>query len=319
MIEKSYPFPDFLIWETYRFAIQAIGPIKLPVYKGGTFRGGMLTIFRRIVCAAPHQRCRSCLLSSRCLYAQLFETRLPDDHPDARKYKKPPRPYVLNPPITERRFFEKNDILEFSLILFGQARNALPYFIYTFKELGKAGLGSSRGKFDLLRVDRTTNGRPLRIYDMETQTISSAPENETEMMISIPADDLVNLEFQTPLRIKADKSLVTRLTFPVFFENLCRRISLMTGIYGDPARLPDLAALEKKAAEVITIQNGLRWYDWDRYSGRQKTRMQFGGLVGGIGFEGDLDPFMPLIAVGEQINIGQLTTFGLGKYQIKSR
>jgi len=60
----------------------------------------------------------------------------------------------------------------------------------------------------------------------------------------------------------------------------------------------------------------LRWYEWERYSGRQETRIKMGGFVGDITFEGFIEPFMPLIKTGELLHVGKGTAFGLGKYRI---
>jgi CRISPR/Cas system endoribonuclease Cas6 (RAMP superfamily) len=61
----------------------------------------------------------------------------------------------------------------------------------------------------------------------------------------------------------------------------------------------------------------LRRYDWERYSSRQEQRINMGGFVGEITFEGDLRPFMPLIEAGEVLHVGKGTAFGLGRYEVE--
>lgn len=41
-----------------------------------------------------------------------------------------------------------------------------------------------------------------------------------------------------------------------------------------------------------------------------------GGFVGEIIFEGEIEPFMPLLKAGEILHVGKGTSFGLGKYRI---
>ena len=53
-----------------------------------------------------------------------------------------------------------------------------------------------------------------------------------------------------------------------------------------------------------------------RYSARQKSLMKLGGLRGDITFRGDLGPFIPYLSIGEMVNAGQGTSFGLGRYKI---
>jgi len=42
-------------------------------------------------------------------------------------------------------------------------------------------------------------------------------------------------------------------------------------------------------------------------------------LLGRITFTGDLGPFMPYLRWGEAVNIGQATTFGLGRFHLEPR
>ncbi len=70
------------------------------------------------------------------------------------------------------------------------------------------------------------------------------------------------------------------------------------------------------AKGVAIKESTLKWYDWERYSTRQDTRMKMGGFVGEITFEGNIEPFMPLLKAGEILHVGKGTSFGLGKYEI---
>jgi CRISPR/Cas system endoribonuclease Cas6 (RAMP superfamily) len=78
----------------------------------------------------------------------------------------------------------------------------------------------------------------------------------------------------------------------------------------------DFGGIIHEAEAVRTVQNDLRWVDWERYSARQDSRMKLGGFTGTVTFEGELDPFISLFQIGEHLHIGKATSFGLGKYQI---
>ncbi|HDZ02552.1 MAG TPA: CRISPR system precrRNA processing endoribonuclease RAMP protein Cas6 [Nitrospirae bacterium] len=65
----------------------------------------------------------------------------------------------------------------------------------------------------------------------------------------------------------------------------------------------------------LNYYRNLKWYDWERYSARQETKMKMGGFVGEITFEGDIEPFMPILKAGEVLHVGKGTGFGLGKYK----
>jgi hypothetical protein len=44
-----------------------------------------------------------------------------------------------------------------------------------------------------------------------------------------------------------------------------------------------------------------------------------GGFVEEIAFEGNIEPFVPLINASEVLHVGKGTGFGLGKYEIKTQ
>ncbi len=304
-------------FERFRFTIKVASLMVLPPYKGAVFRGAFGNAFRRIVCAVPRGDCATCLLRLKCLYVAFFEPPPPANYPDAAKFSTAPAPYVLNPPLTNRQAFHPGDLLDFEMVLIGPAIEALPYFIYAFTELGRMGLGAKRGKYDLVKVDLLRCEKATRIYDGSTQMLTAYPPNT--WIESQPEENGVSsltLHFLTPLRLKVKGDLVTNLTFPLFFERLSQRLTLLSSFYNFPTAPPDFSPLLTLARSIDVTNDELHWYDWERYSARQKDTMKFGGLKGRIAFSGRLGPFMPYVRVGRQVNVGQSTTFGLGRYNI---
>ncbi|GJQ24872.1 hypothetical protein BIY37_02085 [Candidatus Brocadia sapporoensis] len=137
----------------FRFTVCARGQIRFPAYKGSAFRGGFGYAFKRVVCVIKGKTCDDCLLKQKCIYSYIFETPPPEDAEILRLYPKVPHPFVIEPPVTQKQSFAPDEIFTFHLILIGQAIDYLPYFIYTFTELGKQGIGQGRGKYDVLQVE----------------------------------------------------------------------------------------------------------------------------------------------------------------------
>ncbi len=223
----------------------------------------------------------------------------------------------INPPLTNRQAFHPNDTLDFELVLIGRAIEALPYFVYTFVEIGRRGLGKERAKYDISRIDLLRGENIIQIYDGETQTISAYPSKSKKG--SRPEKVAINgitLHFLTPLRLKVKGHLLTQLTFFILFERLAQRIELLAAFYGNNGPLPDLTDLKEQSNEIRVTSDKLHWYDWERYSASQKSLIKLGGLKGKIRFEGDLGPFIPYLRLGEHVNVGQGTSFGLGRYDV---
>jgi hypothetical protein len=247
----------------------------------------------------------------------VFEPRPPPDYPAAAKFTSAPAPFVLNPPLSNRQVFHPEEMLHFDLVLFGRIIDALPYFIFTFTEIGRRGLGDERGKFILERVDLVEGQTASQVYDGHSQTLSAYTIGaESEGDLEDYQASQLTLKLLTPLRLKLNGKLLTQLSFPLLFERLIQRLTLLISFYGSNGSLSDLASLYPKAKQIQVISDNTHWYDWKRYSQRQKAEMNLGGLKGEITFAGDLSPFMPWLKFGEQVNVGQGTSFGLGKYKI---
>jgi hypothetical protein len=246
-----------------------------------------------------------------------METPIPEDHPDSRKYKNAPHPYIIIPPLTRRQCFEIGEAIFFDVVLIGKASEYLPYFIYAFTEMGRLGIGKGKGNFDLISV------QTLDLKGSETEIF-----NGTKLLTSLEnridcksfrdekfQGEEITLSFETPVRIKVNERLSSDIPFELLIRRLSERVFLLAHFHCG-AELADFGKFAEGSEKVQIMKNKLRWQDWERYSSRQQTRMKFGGWIGEITYQGDFQRFLPLLRLGEHIHVGKVTTFGLGKYRI---
>lgn len=85
--------------------------------------------------------CRDCLLKDKCIYCYIFESSPSLDAQKLKKIAEIPRPFVIEPPIEAKNVYHRGETVAFNLVLIGKAVEYLPYFIFTFKELGNIGIG----------------------------------------------------------------------------------------------------------------------------------------------------------------------------------
>jgi hypothetical protein len=322
MPDKEEP-PPFLTFARFRLYLRVQTLMVLPPYKGAVFRGAFGSSLRRLVCVAQQPDCRPCLLHERCLYVALFEPPPPPGFAEAGKFQQAPRPYVLNPPLTNRQAFHPGDTLSFDFTLIGPAIEALPYFVYIFDKIGCRGLGPERGKFEIIKVDILKNAQSRTIFDGLSRSFNVfTPEAGPASEASDMQVESITLNFVTPLRLKEKGRLVTWLTFPFFMKRLMERLHLLASFYGkqrgnSPANLspPPMNSLEllPLAKNVTFRDQGLHWYDWGRKSQRQQTTISLGGIKGICTLRGPITPFLPYLRLAEHVNVGQGTSFGLGK------
>ncbi|MBU2054649.1 MAG: CRISPR system precrRNA processing endoribonuclease RAMP protein Cas6 [Proteobacteria bacterium] len=321
----------------FELSIQAIDPIILPPYKGSTLRGGFGNAFKKVVCALKEKECTVCILKEKCIYSYVFETPPPAGARVMRKYPSVPHPFVIEPPPERKMGYTPGHEITFGLTLIGKAVDYLPYFIYTFEELGNIGIGKGRGKYQLKTVSqkkvhplpnahcraRPSEENDVRIYASETRKLAPfSPENLT-LNIEPHGDNdaqasILTLNFLSPTRIYYSDRLTRDLEFHVLIRQLLRRISMPAYFHCDIDTAQwDFKGCIEKAKEISTKKVNLKWYTWQRYSARQDQRIDMDGFVGDITFEGDLAPFVSLLKAGEVLHVGKGTTFGLGRYEMR--
>ncbi len=214
--------------------------------------------------------------------------------------------------------------------MIGKANDYLPYFVYTFMEMGKLGIGKDRGKFKLIKVSACQDdGSLTEIFNINDGILKSV-NNKIDLKFFTSHSSLftshLTLFFNTPVRIKDEGDLLsTDIPFSLLIKRLYERAVLLSYYhcqgemqenFNNPLLRGGRGCVIEGTDDVRIKENNLRWHDWERYSNR-KGRMKLGGLVGSITYEGNIDSFLPLLRIGEYIHVGKAATFGLGRYRVK--
>lgn len=322
--------PSVLIWPRelqpfrltrLRLRLKAKETLRLPAYKGSVLRGGFGEVFRRIACPSANRDFANCLLGYLCPYHYIFETPPPTDSVVLGKIPTAPQPFILEPPLDTKRIYEQGEELVFGLVLIGKALDYFPYFIYTFDELGRIGLGSRSGCYTLESVDELEMGGAFtQIYDgsrrMLVNPVCSLSLSQLPTLSSSLSRSQLSVSFLTPTRLKHENRLMVDCEFHVLFRNLVRRIALLNYFHCGGAFLSERREFIEQARAVETVSSSLDWIDHERYSSRQQRWTPIGGFVGQVTYRGDFTPFLPYLRLGEYTHVGKGATFGLGAYSV---
>jgi CRISPR/Cas system endoribonuclease Cas6 (RAMP superfamily) len=300
---------------TYRFYFKTQNEICLPVFAGSAWRGALGHSLKRIVCVVRNMPCNLCLLKNACAYSIVFETPTPSNSEKMRKYKTAPHPFVIH--------FSSDRSLSFTeyqldVILFGHGQRYLPYIIHALKIAGEQGIGGHRQVFHLEKVDDINQyGEAEVLYELET------------LKQQLPAQDIViptmpnkiKFLFHTPLRLSHDNKNVSdeEFNFGIFFNTLLRRQSMISYFYTDTPLEINFAELTTKARTIEFSSIQMEWFDWTRYSSRQETEINMGGLVGTVELcMNDLEDYWPYLWLGQWTHVGKGTSMGMGAYTIET-
>jgi len=302
-----------LYFSSVSFKIIPKEKLKLPEFNSATLRGGFGYSFKKIACIMKDKReCKDCILKENCPYFKLFESKNLEE-----KYKieEIPKPFVIEPPQMQKKYYNGGESLIFNLILFGEAMKYFPYFFLSFIKLGEIGLGKLKTKF---KIDKVREDFPNKkeIYNSKEENLKSLEAKE-KIIFNKKGVKKVKLIFITPAKIKHNGKLLKKLDFPVLIETILRRAYLLSKFWCGYDGVYDIKGIIEKSKEIKTEIEDLRWHDFERFSTRQKRYLKFGGILGEINFEGNLKEFLPILKIGSIIHIGKNTSFGLGKYMLK--
>lgn len=300
----------------YRFEAEALAPISLPAYPGSVWRGLLGSSLRRTACVSSQSACSGCLLQRACPYFVFFKTA----EDESGHGTDTSHPFVLDAFTGGSTSVAPGEPLGVGMTLIGDANRYLPHLVHAMNSAGASGIGRGRGRYRLVRVlqEATLSRADWNPIYTEGDRVLSPFEPGPVPLPDCPTEARVQLV--TPLRIKRRGRFVGPREFVAadFLRNLCRRLDRLAeefgGIEGRFYRLhrEGLARLPPGEADV-------RWLDWTRYSARQGTRMQLGGLVGTLTLpQAAVVDMWPLLWLGQWVHVGKATTFGLGAYRLFS-
>ena len=302
---------DYLAVE---FVCRTLSCAQFPPYMGSMLRGGLGTQLRRAVCLVKNKECQDCMLAGSCIFPKLF---IAGKAPDQFFYAPQlPPPYCLEPPKLAELDLPSGTQFTFGLKLFSYAVQYLPYFIYAISLAGQKGLGrgvnQGFGKYTI--EDVRQNG--VSVYDAAKDRLFGARTETLEkpMLGCDTTPKTVTVDLMTPLRCKQSNHLAKDLPFDLLLRLIIRRLRGLYALDGHTLRLPpeEFDTLSKTAQGIETKENSLTWRDWHRYSGRQNTGMQLGGLVGTIRYHGPTAAFSEYLDFASRVHLGKQTSFGLG-------
>ncbi|MBF0425737.1 MAG: CRISPR system precrRNA processing endoribonuclease RAMP protein Cas6 [Magnetococcales bacterium] len=311
------PFPPLPL-ARYRFDWEVVTPLRLPEYAGSALRGVFGAALRRVVCLTGADDCAGCSVLAGCPWAQVFEPPPPPPGHPVQNFARIPVPYIVEPPLSGQRHYAPGASLTFGMVLIGQALGHLPLIILAWQRALARGLGSAeRGTAILQRVCQLCpDGTELTIY---TPTTGSILEHQTRVIPrpTPPGLERMALHFVTPLRLQRQGKPLGpgRLTPRDFLITLARRVALLSEFHAGIILPLDFGELARQAT-TLSCHGTLRWRDWTRWSGRQQQEMTLGGITGRWTLRGDLQPFWPLLDLGQWLHVGKNTVFGLGGYRM---
>ena len=198
------------------------------------------------------------------------------------------------------------------MVFFGDAVLSAHVLLLALREAGKDGILQSRIPFQVEEVHlngKDWEGDPVKLKELSLQGKFWRYNDEDEESVEECRITLV-----TPMRLKVKGKYASQFQGEDLMRSACERLFALCRLYGQTGD-GDSEPLDFSMVQIK--RQDLKWLDYSRWSGRQKTTMKLGGVVGEIEMKGLSEPSLVSLMKGVEIaGLGKNTSFGLGEVKI---
>ena len=290
--------------------LKATQTVAWPHFSGSTLRGAFGRALRRAACITGQEKCTGCPLRNSCAYGVVFDPAAPAQplHPSFRDGL--PR-YLVQPPPLGACQLAIGQTQSFDLLLLPGTQAHHGLIEHTLRSAVEKELFAP-GLFKL--SDTQTS---------QTDVLSAATETPAQPN---QANTHITLRWLTPLRLQHQGKPVFKpqqLDASGLVRALLRRQmqwQQITDQKRDAATSSQPDLMDQAQACTLGTRN-LQWHDIQRHSGTQNQKLPLGGLIGSATLSGPsvaLHRMLPLLQMGEQLQIGKETVMGLGRYRLSA-
>lgn len=267
------------------------------------------------------KKCSGCINSKQCLYLKLFSptTESVDEKNKGKGNPQlnPPRPFILSVPGVD----------------YGKTLRTEQKAFIDLGIFGKEAIKQRRPLLESISLALESYDfiKPFTWYsitpDPENQKFQKSFHNKSceyplsdwiKSFENKPLDKTENnfvlkLDFTSPFQMKR---LDHEFQFPGFIKSVVARLRDLKRIYHPDNDMGSFSKNFYTASNQIEAFSNLKYVKNFFYSSHRGKDIKLGGLMGGLIFTGELEPFIPLMAAGFFTGVGKKTIYGLGRYDL---
>ncbi|MCS6927837.1 MAG: CRISPR system precrRNA processing endoribonuclease RAMP protein Cas6, partial [Candidatus Binatia bacterium] len=228
----------------------------------------------------------------------------------------------VKPPLATTTRYLPGEALCFEFVVVGKAIDYLPYFIVAFRELGEGGFGLNRARCTLAAMEAIgPTGEVTAVYDGKEGVVRPPQQNLSWSQLQARAERLrglreITVRFLTPIALKVQGEMATVPQFHHLIKRLRDRVNALAYFYCGGTLDLDFKEVGQQAEKVREVAVKGRWIAHDRRT-RKGVTQDLSGFVGEVTYRGEVEPFLPLLLVGEYVHVGKNAAFGNGWYQLR--
>lgn len=324
-----------------RFDLSALEDTEVPAYKGDMLRTALLWWLSEYWCPLA-TRCRQgCRRPDVCAFGQFNEPPMDPAWPASIQRligDSPPPAYALWDCQDRRRQFYVGTSWHFELTLAGElAIRQAPAIVAAVQQGAEQGMGRIRVRSRVQRAAAIVEapGSPSILHPIaeEKATDDGALLSWTNFTLNeltfgyaeaarwaeafdAPVPTL-SLRFLSPVKIKEKGEWVGKPGFSAIMRALVRRLRLLSQVHGAGEWPQSEYGPLLDLAEAVRLEHDETFVaGYERHSARSGTQ-EIDGFVGQAWYAGDdLRPLLPVLWLGQQVQIGKGYVLGNGRYEL---
>ncbi len=272
--------------------------------EGTAWRGGFGHALRARVCRTGAPNCDGCPFIDTCAFPLFFPAAV-KDRADVDADER------IVPLALDAGGTGKSPWLECTLLGPGTAHAAM--VVQALAMAADNGIGPARTR---LRAAQIAQEQPPGSNQWSPTLSNPAPVPAPP---ELPAG-AITLHLRSPLRLRHEGVYIRpeTFTFADLASSLLRRSSALLAQSGLTAPI-DYRRLGAMARAVMWRSTNLRWEEIERRSEVQQSTMKVGGIVGHCRLDSaGLEPFWPLLWLGQWLRAGKFSSAGFGRYTLSA-
>ena len=296
-----------------RFEVEFPEACILPVSKASALRGGMGEMLLR-QCCVRDRNCGACDFKDECLVQRILYSKMQIQ--PAFMTEGDSVGYVLDCE-DYREHYEASDRLRFDLTLFGRTIVYFPQILDALFRLGLVGLGKKHGRFDIVSIFNGRNqpilaGADVRMENYLIETVGDYVRYRLSKLRDFSG--VIRLEFHTPLTVKYHGEMIQEFAPEAIVAAVVRRIYILDCFEGIEASQEGI--YDEAIPRLVISQE--RQISVQRYSNRKNEKMMLRGIKGDCIWDAVPEELLAPLLAGELVHIGKNTSFGFGRYRVKT-
>ncbi len=238
------------------------------------------------------------MVKSSCVYSVFFETNIDKDLTSLEGRNKGAHPFVME----VNHIDDRTAVIE--VLFIGRAINYIPYINIALENAGTNGVGRNRACYTICGI--IAGDDLFEFNQIEEKCLNWPVENISNRYVS-------SIILETPCRIKKEGHYISEIQFDDLLKSINKRMQILMELFSEEKFLPS-ADFE---ASIRNEAKNQRWVEQSYYSGRQKTVMKLGGVIGLIEMQAEVpESIVQYINAMELFHVGKNISFGLGKIKV---